>query len=168
MSIENLPLDKMNFPLSPADIELLHRVNNITGIETAARGTVDTGGGVMNDLYTLSDGRIVCVYEYGICLYLDADACENSDYQPLVEWSEINGGEYLPHYLTECGDREFLESIWESNCELIYGESGSADELQHSHKGQISAYEFEWVELFISEWEAMEASEAEEMEQGRS
>ena len=160
-------LDKVSFPLSPADGELIHRVLNINWLDNFSVETVNTGGGCMNDLYRLTDGRVLCVYEYGVAICESMESWEESEHDKYIylEWNDsgdegrklykkIDSCEHL--HVNECDSLDQLINLWADNCELIFDEVGSADELLLEHGQRISIDEREWVELFIQKWDGME------------
>jgi len=148
----------LTYPLSPADIELIHRVLNVNALANFNAQTVNTGGNCMNDLYTLTDGRVLCVYEYGVCVYPSMQSWEDSEYEHEgyvhMDWEDRT---HL--HVNECTTLEQLTNLWSDNCELIFDEVGSADELLAEHGKRIAINEREWVDLFIARWELVARGE---------
>ena len=135
---------ELSFPLSPSDIELIHRTLDVNPLANFNAYTVNTGGNCMNDLYILTDGRVLVVYEYGAALVPSISVYEDSDYDQysFLEW----GSETL----------DDLTLVWQDNCELIFGDMGSADDMLAEHS-DISIHEREWVNSFITKWEGLES-----------
>ena len=62
-------MDNQTYPINSTEIELMHRVFGGTKIICKSVRTINTGGGVMNDLYDTECGKLVVVYEYGAIVY---------------------------------------------------------------------------------------------------
>ncbi len=142
----------LTYPLSPADGELIHRALNINVLSNFKAETVNTGGNCMNDLYTLTDGRVLCVYEYGVCVYPSMQSWEDAEHEQ-EGYSHMDWGDDAHLHLNECRTLDHLISLWADNCELIFNETGSADELLMEHGSNLPIDERVWVEAFIAKWE---------------
>lgn len=83
-------MPNQTFPLSEYDIEAIHRVFGGIKIREDTVRTVDTGGGVMNDIYDTACGQIVVVYEYGAMMFKDMEGYGANDIlnTPIFEWNE--------------------------------------------------------------------------------
>lgn len=157
-------LETITFKLSPCDQEILHRV---LGIKDLPDGyTLNTGGYVMNDLYQLPDGRVLCIYEYGAIIYPSMQVYEDDPASvadnpnaPHFQWDNGDGHYWLDH---DSLTLDHLIDVWSDNCELIFDEMGCADEMLIKHAATISAEERAWVELFISIWDEVSEKEEEE------
>lgn len=140
----------MSFALSPADTELIHRVLNVNVLTATTSETVNTGGNCMNDLYTLPDGRVIAVYEYGASLWPSLQSWEDQDYDV---WSNVEWASETHWHINECETLEDMIGLWADNCELIFNETGSADDMLAEHGDTIAPDELQWVESFIAQWE---------------
>jgi hypothetical protein len=69
------------FKLTEDQEELIHRIFGGEEILTDQVQTINTGGGVMNDLYPTKNGHLVVVFEYGACFVDDMKNYEDSSYQ---------------------------------------------------------------------------------------
>ena len=152
-------MNTLSFPLSPADVELIHRVLKVNALDTFNATTQNTGGHVMNDLYVLTDNRALVIHEYGVCVYPSMDDRDSGDFEPddmpHFYWDEPETD--TPHlHVNECETLEQLTALWSDNCELIFDELGSADDMLAKHGKRIAINEREWVELFIELWEGIE------------
>jgi hypothetical protein len=152
--VRNVRDTDVSFPLSPADIELMHRVLNINPLNNLGAETVNTGGNCMNDLYHLLNGKVLSVHEMGATLYTSMQAWDDEelDTAKFVDWDDKDDIHYEHMHVNECQNTDQLTELWEDNCELIFGELGSADELLLEHGEKISIHEKYWVNLFIKEW----------------
>jgi len=79
---------KQTYPINTSEIELIHRVFGGTKIICKSVATIDTGGGVMNDLYGTKCGKLIVVAEYHAFLYKNiSDYYDGADYIATFEWN---------------------------------------------------------------------------------
>ena len=74
------------FPINAQEITLINNMFNVKIIPLSVR-TIDTGGGVMNDIYNTSDNTaIIIVYEYGTALYATEEDLNKGNFRHIHEW----------------------------------------------------------------------------------
>ena len=80
-------MSNQTYPINVNEIELMHRVFGGTKIICKSVRTINTGGGVMNDLYDTECGKLVTVYEYGAVAYASVEEFEDGAIQlAQFEW----------------------------------------------------------------------------------
>lgn len=78
--------DNQTFPLTGHQFENIHRYfGGNAACEDSVR-TVDTDGGVMNDLYDTKAGLLIVVHEHGCAIWINEEAYLAS-WQPLASYS---------------------------------------------------------------------------------
>lgn len=152
----NKKYDFVEYPLSPVDVETIHRVLGVNVLNNFSVDTENTGGGNVADVYRLLDGSVLAVSSEFISHYPSYKAWTDCDSEP-----NYFGVEDL--FVSECSELHQLETIWRDNTAFLaacHGKPDMADmdagDLVHFYGDKLAINERHWVELFIQRWEEVQ------------